>query len=290
MSFQAQVGIENQFAPGWKLQVNHSWSSAWGSLRSRNINAPLLDDMADPASAMRPLGGSQNILQVESSGRLRGQVFFIGLNQSRNKYYSLYSGYLLFDFHSDTENPLTTPQSSYNLAGEWARPAWQSRHRGFMTAILNLPWNLKASTTFSAASGTPFNITTGRDNNGDGLFNDRPSQAAPNATKAIATRYGTFDIAAVNGDLPRNTETNPSVATVDLNLSRIFQFGSAPSPDAGSGRNEARYRITINVRANNLLNRTNPAGLNGILASPFFGRANIAQPARRIETGLRFSF
>lgn len=293
-SFQAQVGVEHQFPLGWKLQISHSWSSAWGNLRSRNINAPILDGMADPAAAPRPLGSAQNILQFESSGRLRGQVLFIGLNQSRNKYFNLYSGYLLFDFHSDTDSSLATPQSSYRLAGEWARPSWQSRHRVFMTAILNLPWKLKAASTFSAASGTPFNITAGRDNNGDGIFNDRPALASPNSPNSVATKYGSFDAAAVNGDVPRNAGTNPSVATLDLNVSRLFQFGSATPPDAargaGSGRNEGRYRITIQVRASNLLNRTNPVGLNGVLASPFFGRANIAQPARRIETGLRFTF
>ena len=53
---------------------------------------------------------------------------------------------------------------------------------------------------------------------------------------------------------------------------------------------DQRYMLVLNVRAGNLFNHTNPLGLNGVLASPFFGRANAAGPARRIEFGARLNF
>lgn len=287
-SFQAQIGFERQMPYGWKLQMNHSWSSTWGTLRSRNINAPLLDGVTDPAQAPRPLGVDENILQFESSGRITGQVFFLGMNQGRNKYFNIYSGYLLFNFRSDSDSPFMLPQSSYDLTGERARPSWQARHRGFFVALLNLPWKLRATSTLNAASGTPFNITTGRDNNGDGNFSDRPSFGTLNQPNAIDTEFGLFDAAAINGTVRRNTGTNPATVTMDWNLSRVFQFGGPSASDGGRG--EGRFRLAVNVRASNLLNRTNVTGLNGVLASPFFGRANSSQSARRIEAGLRFSF
>lgn len=37
-----------------------------------------------------------------------------------------------------------------------------------------LPWNFTAGTLMQFASGRPFNATTGVDNNGDGIQNDRP--------------------------------------------------------------------------------------------------------------------
>jgi hypothetical protein len=289
-SFQAQIGFERQMPRGWKFQMNHSWSNTWGALRSRNINAPLLNSVAEPAGALRPLGVVKNILQFESSSQISGQVLFVGVNQARNKYFNLFSGYLFFDFKADSDSPFMSPQSSYDLAGEWARPSWQSRHRGFITALLNLPWKLKIASTLNAASGTPFNITTGRDNNGDGNFSDRPSFASPGRPNSIHTEFGLFDPAAINGAVSRNTGTNPAIATADLNLSRTFQFGDSRPSEGDGGRNEGRYRLTVNVRASNLLNRTNVTGLNGVLASPFFGRANIAQAARRVEVGMRFSF
>ena len=283
-SFQAQAGFERQFRGGWKLDVSHYWSRSWAALRSRNLNAPLAPPGGDPSTAPRPFGGRQNILQFESSGSLAGRVLFIGVNQSIHKRVNVFSGYLWFDIHTDADQPFQLPQSSYDLRGEWARPFWQATHRGFLVAIINLPGQWRASSELNLASGTPFNITTGRDNNGDGAFNDRPGVTDAGDAKAVATRFGALDPSPVNGSLRRNIGSNPFNATLDFNLSRTFGLGSK------GGRNEKRYQVTFNARANNLLNRANLSGVDGVLNSPFFGRPNSALPARRVEFGARFDF
>src|SRR5262245_11623502 len=286
-SFQAQAGFERQFRRGWKLDVSHYWSRGWDMLRSRNLNAPLVSPGGDPLTAPRPFGVRQNILQFESSGCLTGRVLFIGVNQSSNKLVNIFSGYLWFDFHTDADQPFQLPQSSYDLRGEWARPFWQATHRGFLVAIINLPGRWRASTELNLASGTPFNITTGRDNNGDGAFNDRPGVPGvldAGAAGAISTRFGALDPSPINGSFGRNPGVNPFNATLDFNLSRTFGFGSK------GNRNEKRYQMTFNARANNLLNRANLSGVEGVLNSPFFDRPNSALPARRVEIVVRFDF
>jgi hypothetical protein len=284
-SLQARVELERQLPRGWKISASHTWTRGWSELRSRNINAPLVDELhPNPLTAPRPFGVAQNILQFEASGQVHGRVLFVGLNQATNKYFNLFSGYLHFDFLTDADNAFLLPQSSYDLRGEWAQPAWHARHRMFLTTTLNLPWKARAAFSLNATSGTPYNITTGRDNNGDGNFNDRPTVVAASAPRAILTLFGALDPAVVNGTLPRNVGTNPATATLDLNLSRTFAIGEL------SAAGEGRFKLAANVRASNLLNRTNLLGFNGVLVSPFFGRANAAGPARRIEVGLRFSF
>ncbi len=284
-SWQTRVELERQLPRGWRISASHSWTRGWASLRLRNINAPLVD-MAhpDPLTAPRPFGEAKNLLQFESSGQIAGRVIFVGVNQASNKYFNLFSGYLNFDFHTDADNARALPQSSYDLSGEWARPSWQSRHRVFLTAILNLPLKTRAAFSLNAASGTPFNVTTGRDNNGDGNFNDRPGVADPSSSQAVLTPFGALDPDVTNGTLSRNAGTNPSTATLDLNLTRSFDFGKRGADG------ESRYRMALNVRASNLLNRTNLTGRNGVLASPFFNRANSAGQARRVEVGLRVNF
>jgi hypothetical protein len=138
--------------------------------------------------------------------------------------------------------------------------------------------------SFIAASGTPFNITTGRDNNGDGNFNDRPSVVDLSNSQAVSTRYGFLTPNTINGNLPRNAGTNPVNVTFNLNLSRTFTFGEKDKKASGN------RKLAANVRFNNLFNRTNPLNVNGVLTSPFFGHANASSPARRIEFGLRYSF
>ena len=47
-------------------------------------------------------------------------------------------------------------------------------HRGFISGALTGPFGFLFSPFIVAHSGTPFNITTGQDLNGDSLFTDRP--------------------------------------------------------------------------------------------------------------------
>jgi hypothetical protein len=48
------------------------------------------------------------------------------------------------------------------------------RHRGVITVHYRFPWDFTAGTVSMFASARPFNATTGVDNNGDGINNDRP--------------------------------------------------------------------------------------------------------------------
>jgi hypothetical protein len=277
--------FERQLPRGWKISASHSWAFGWNRLRSRNINAPLISQAnPDPRIAPRPFGVTENILQFESSGRLSGRVLYIGVNQNTNKFFSVNAGYLNFDFRTDADTPFSLPQSSYDFTGEWERPLWQTRHRVFVSATMNLPKKLRLSASFNAASGMPFNITTGRDNNGDGNFNDRPSENFSTDSQAVSTIFGFLNPNIINGNLRRNAGTNPGSATLDLNLSRVFLVGNK------NDKGESRYKLAVNIRAANALNRANLLGTSGVLSSPLFGRATTANPARRIEFGGRFNF
>lgn len=284
-SLQARVEFERQLPQGWRISASHSWTRGWGELRSRNINAPVVSTAnPDPHIAPRPLGESKNVLLFESSGQTRGRVISVNLNQSSNKYFTFALTYLNFDFRTDADDPFLLPQSSYDFQGEWARPSWQMRHRIFVNGSLSLPFEARAAVSFTAASGTPFNITTGRDNNGDGNFNDRPSEVDFPDPQATQTHFGLLTPNTINGNLPRNAGTNPVNVTLNLNLSRTFVLGKKDNKGNGKGK------LAVNVRFSNLFNHPNLLGLNGVLTSPFFGRATSAAPSRRIELGMRFSF
>lgn len=284
-SLQIRLEMERSLPKGWKISASHSWTKGWAQMRSRNVNAPLVSTSnPDPLAAPRPFGVNENILQFESSGQLKGRVLYIGVNQNSLKLFSINAGYLNFDFKTDADSDFALPQSSYDSTGEWARPFWQTRHLLFVSASTDLPWKVRLFASLNANSGRPFNITTGRDNNGDGNFNDRPSFTTADDPQAIVTRFGLLNPNVTGGNLPRNVRTNPATATLSLNLSRTFVFGKRTS------KGESPYKLTANIRANNVLNRANLSGINGVLTSPLFGRATTANQARRIEFGLRFNF
>jgi hypothetical protein len=51
-----------------------------------------------------------------------------------------------------------------------------------------------------------------------------------------------------------------------------------------------KYRLEFYAQAFNLLNHANLGAFSGVQTSPFFGQATSAQPARRMELGLRMNF
>ena len=95
------------------------------------------------------------------------------------------------------------------------------------------------------------------------------------------------------GDVTRSDrqllETLTGTLACGLNL-RVRDDSDALGQMPMGGMNGKRWRTELYVQAYNLLNHTNPINFTGVQTSPFYGQATSALPARRIESGLRFSF
>ena len=285
----AQVSIEHDLPHHWHPSVNFSYAEDWGIFRTRNINAPMVASSVgvapDPTEALlapRPIAPNQNIFQYENSGHLNGTLLTMDLSQHSYKRFTLdLTGWLLH-FKSDAALQIAPPQSSYSNRGESSRPDWESSG-GSISALLNLPGKIQLSNILAARTGMPYNITTGTDNNGDGIFNDRPAYAPASLVGSgiYTTPFGALTANTVNGDVPRNLGTMPSVWHWNSDLTRAFSLNP---------KNKDRpITMTFDVRAANLLNHTNTTGVNTVL-SPNLGEPISAEAARRIELGARFSF
>ncbi len=117
---------------------------------------------------------------------------------------------------------------------------------------------------FTAASGRPYSITTGFDDNGDSRAADRPLGVG------------------------RNTEQGPAYVTLDLRWSRSFAFG--PDKNGKSGKNGKAARFKLSVDAFNVINHVNQGNPVGNLSSPFFGTSISASSARRLQISGRIRF
>src|SRR5205085_12420064 len=73
-------------------------------------------------------------------------------------------------------NGINPNQSIITRLGEEERgpSVVDQRHRAVITFLYHFPFQITAGTLAQFASSRPFNATTGVDNNGDGLNNDRP--------------------------------------------------------------------------------------------------------------------
>jgi hypothetical protein len=284
-SFQSQLGVEHELPQHWHAQANLFEAQAWDTLRSRNINAPLVNESTtNPLLAPRPIAPGKNIFQFEQSGHLHGQVVFLGLDQHSYKRFAIFVGYLYFNLKTDADSATLFPQSSYSEQGETARASWESTHRLFAIGQLNLPAKLSLTSQFDASSGDPYNVITGMDNNGDGVFNDRPSLAVQPGTGTYQTPFGLLNTTGLNGSLGRNAGTMPALIHLDSNLSRTFELHSHV---LAADRHQS---ITLNARSANLLNHTNVTTVGNVVGSPTFAQPLAAEAARRVEFGIRYTF
>ena len=240
-------------------------------------------------------------IYYETGGRVRQNQLALTLNRRFGARISLTTGYTLGKVESDTDGAATFPANSYDLTGEMGRAANDVRHHFTLTGSIRAPWGVSVNPFVVATSGRPFNITTGRDTNGDTLFTERPAFAS-DLTKPgrIVTRYGAFDPNPAPGQelIPRNYGDGPGFFLVNLRLSRSFNFGplsdlvrrraaapasSSPPPGvtksptqsaAAGGRSETPYSLTFSVQAQNLFNHTNAGTPVGNLRSTLFGQSN----------------
>lgn len=232
-TLQTALSIERQLPRRTTVSINFVNARTLHVLRSRNINAPL------PGTLLRPLPSQGNIFQYESSGRFNQQQLIVNINNRLSQRLSLSGNYVFNRARSDTDGANTFPANQYDFSSEYGRSAQDIRHRFTLFGTLSgLPWDIRVSPILIANSGRPFNITVGRDLNGDTLFTDRPAFANNLTDTGVRlTPFGNFDLTPSAGQeiIPRNYATGPSFFVVNLRAGKTFGFGEALQPTGGAG-------------------------------------------------------
>lgn len=223
-TMQVAISVERQLPFGLTLSATYIRARTVHLLRSRNINSPL-----PGAGGVRPFGDVGNIYQYESSGFFNQSQLIIGANNRLGRSVTLFMNYRLNKAESDTDGAGTFPALPYDLSTELGRSAQDIRHNFFLGGNITLPWwDLRLNPLIFARSGSPFNITTGRDTNNDSLFTDRPAFATDlTRPGVVVTRFGAFDLIPLPGQeiIPRNFGHGPAFFSVNLGLSKTFSFG-----------------------------------------------------------------
>jgi hypothetical protein len=284
-NLQLDARIAHDFPHHWGAQLEYGFGSEWEAFRIVNINAPMVASSIgiapDPTAALlapRPLGPNENIMQYQNYGHGRGAMYIATVKQDSYKRFNLSAKYWYLDFIGDSQ----TPQSSYSDRGEASRPNWMRRNGISVLGVLQLPLKVESDTQFSAMRGLPYNITTGTDSNGDGIFNDRPSYASATGVGVFNTSYGLMTTNTVNGNVSNNSGTMPGVINLDQNIKRTFILNPQDKDHPKT--------LSFNARTSNLLNHTNTTTVNTVLSSGAVGQPIAAGPARRLEFGIRFEF
>lgn len=219
---QTSFGVERQLPRNINVNVNYVNTRGIHTLRTRNINAPVLAN-----GGARPFGDVGNILQFESSGLMRQNQLMFGANIRPSTRFTVGTNFMLQDAKSDTDGVGTSPAYTYDMSTEYGASSFNTKRRFMMFGNVNLWRGITANPFIMYASGRPFNIVTGRDTNGDTIFNERPSFAAAGTPGAIVTQYGVFNPNPGPNDvlIPRNYGVGPSQFSVNMRVSRTWGFG-----------------------------------------------------------------
>jgi len=225
-TLQASLGVDRQLPGNFTANVTYIHSNTWRALRSRVVSAPLT--LAADGSAVA--------YQYESTGHVRQDQFVVGLNRRFDQRLSLSARYFLNWARSDTDGAGSFPANSADPSADWGRASNDIRHRFILMGSVTLPGDVRVSPFLIASSGAPYNITIGRDVNGDTVFTDRPAYASdPTRPGVVDTPWGPLDPNPVAGEviIPRNLGQAPGFFTLNLRISRTIRFGRSRQAQAG---------------------------------------------------------
>ena len=250
-TIQYSVGIERQVTAKSTLSATYVGSRGIDLFRSIDANAPL------PGTIVRrnPHLGQER--QMQSDGYQKSNALEITFRGKPSKYFNGQVQYTLSKTYNNTSGITYFPASSFDPAADWARSDNDRRHKFDLLGSMHPTKLFTVGAALSLYSGKPVNVTTGSDDNHDGVVNDRPAGFA------------------------RNTLHGPGFVNLDLNVAHDFVLSKK--------RKEAQT-LTVSLNSFNILNHQNDVTFVGVITSPFFGHAVAALPPRRMQLNLEYKF
>jgi hypothetical protein len=252
-TLQYSIGIERQVTAKSTASAVYIGNRGINSFRSVDANAPVLV----AGNYVRPNPTVGQVRQIQSEGYLKGNALELTFRGKPSKYFAGQVQYTLSRTHNNTSGITFFPVNSYNPSADWGRSDNDRLHKFDLLASSQPTRFFTLGVGLSLYSGKPVTITTGADNNHDGIINDRPAGVS------------------------RNTMHGPGLIGLDLTLSHDFPLSKQ--------KKEARV-ISVSLNSFNVLNHPNYITYIGTISSPLFGRPVAAQPPRRMQLDVQFKF
>jgi hypothetical protein len=277
---QETLGIERQVAAGWIVAADgvsaHTTSIEW----NLDANAPVAFERTSPgqtrsataADATRPIApvanGYRRILVTTNNGESKYRGVQLNARKSFQDRFGVIASYTWSHTTNNVEPdaPGGDPNDVTLRNREWTDSLLDQRHRGVLTLWRRIPFAVVVGGVATAASGRPFNITTGVDNNGDAANTDRP---------------------VINGTVVgRNAGRGSSIFDLDLFVEKDFPIARGA-------------QLGVRAEAFNVTNHTNVVGRNGVwgnAADPLvtfglpLGGINNVDPGREYQFSIRARF
>jgi hypothetical protein len=250
-TLQYSIGVERQITAKTTLSATYIGTRGIDVFRSIDANAPV------GGSSTRPNPALGQVREMQSEGYLEGNSLELTFRGKVNRYFSGQVQYTLSKTYNNTSGITYFPANSHDPGADWGRSDNDRRHKFDLLASTQPTRFFTLGVALSLYSDKPVNVTTGSDDNKDGIVNDRPVGFA------------------------RNPMHGPGLIGLDVNLSHDFPLTKATK--------EAKV-LSLSLNSFNVLNHTNDVSYVGVITSPLFGQPVAAQPPRRTQLDVEFKF
>ncbi len=241
-TLQGALGVERQLTKSATLSVIYLNSRGFHQFALINANAPYPGTVCAPDCP--PIQGG-NIYRYVSEANFNQNQLMINTNVRIGSKVQLFGFYSLGYANSDASGVSSFASNSYDIRQDYGRATFDVRDRVFLGGSIALPYLFRLSPFMIVSSGSPFNITSPIDVNGDQLYNDRPglisSATCPTnppptgpQNNIYCTSLGTFDALGRGNLLPINHGTGPAHFVMNLRLTKTFGFGPKAKSSSGA--------------------------------------------------------
>ena len=248
-TLQGAVSVERQVTKSATLSVTYLNARGFDQLLTLNADAPY---PGTPCYPFCPTVNTYLYRYVSEANFMQNQLI-ANTNIRVGQKLQLFGYYVLNYVKGDTPGGSSSgvsgfPSNSYDIRQDYGRTSYDVRNRLFLGGSIALPYLFRLSPFMIVNSGSPINIVSPYDLNGDGSFNDRPGLVSTTTcplsqltgSYIYCTPFGTFDASGATGKLlPINYATGPNHFTMNLRLSKTFGFGPKIKA-AGGNQNQGQ--------------------------------------------------
>jgi hypothetical protein len=296
-------GVDQQMFKTTRVSATYSYQQGSHVARGLQLNPIVNGGRKDPAfsnviAVVSDAASRLHQLQIDASVNPGAMLPAFRGPRISWKRTTVFANYTLASVRNNTDGPFSIPATGV-LADEWgpanggfaSGPAFGDfggppplnrdiRNRLNLTFNNQIIRNFLVGFNMNKSTAPPYTLLSGSDDNGDGIFNDRPAGVG------------------------RNTLRASDQTTVNMNVGYVFAFGRTAALPPGIGvfgsgnaaqvrtidQGTARYRLQVFVNAQNLTNQRNYVGYSGTMTSPFFGKPTAVSGMRKIDVGVGINF
>jgi hypothetical protein len=263
-NFRWSAGIDQTVSPRLRVNALYNWIHLAEQPRGVNLN-PLVNgvrldpDYGNVIASVTDTELKRHEVSVNTTLSLAAPSPTLTQARFNWRRMNVQAGYSLIRVDNNGDGWFSVPPTG-NIDDDWGPGPADSPYRFNIVATGTQLRNLTTVLSWIASAGQTYTETTGFDDNGDGIVNDRPAGVG---------------LRSLRGD---------AQFTMNARLTYAFVLGGA-----GAG-GPARYRLNLFANVTNVTNRRNYGGYSGVITSDFYRRPTFVQNPRRAEVGMNLTF